>query len=241
MLEVPQECEDRAAPELIEGREPVPPPAACDPNRSSEAEPVLVPPTIIDESSDEYQSIPSSIEDETEPPISIPPSDNPAAAGEREDPVTAEAEPIGMPKSENDEPTWWLEMLRGVSEVEMAPAAQEPPLDGAPEESEMIHDGIPPEMREDPASIHAYPGCPNIRNCDDGDPCPASTALPPAEPKKVKKQGKKRIDSRLDSLKRICPSVGAAEESECPGHPDVDTTEFRKSDANPDEFKPQPF
>lgn len=141
------------------------------------------------------------------------------------------------------------------------PRTDEPPMvpDGiSGEESEMVP-GMPPDCREDPHHDHQYPACPYMGGC------PGMHHVPPpsiAEPKvKVKK---KKTASKPETVedpgvhqtkfeeiaephmsREIKPSRRYApawkERGSYPEEPEVDTMEFRPSDAKKGEFDPKPW
>lgn len=122
------------------------------------------------------------------------------------------------------------------------------------EESESIAPGTPPDCREDPHREHHYPHCPYMGGCPRGMhhvPPPAVTE-PAVKVKKKKKAVKKdKIDpavkqTKLEQVEPVMPIRSATapewkDEGSYPNEPEVDTMEFRPSDAKPGEFEPRPW
>ncbi len=131
---------------------------------------------------------------------------------------------------------FWLDLFRGVVEE----------MDGQ-EESEAMHEEEPPPCQEDPAYQYQYPGCPFTGKC----PFLDAPGMRPNVPLHENKRKKAILDPGFDPnslhvperLKRLLPQAGSAEEEEGEPlpEPNVDTTEFRPSDAKPGEFDPQPM
>lgn len=92
---------------------------------------------------------------------------------------------------------------------------------GGEEESSLGSPGQPPKCVEDPDGPIQYPECPHLGGCPRCTPDPKAAA-----PKK--QPGGQSAAPRRDS--KVCPT-----------HPQVDTTEFRPSDARNHEFDRIPF
>jgi hypothetical protein len=216
-----QESEEHSASDVLKIPEIQPPPAACDPSRSGDT-PVMVPPTRIQEE-DDGKAVAPGDDEECEVPATMPKdeekSENPGTVEESEFKAFIK-DVLGYPESE-----------------------QEPPMDksdagGSEEESEAIHDSAAPENREDTAAHHQYPGCPYMGGCPG-----SSHAVPvcPSEPAPHKHKKKKKAVEPMTSTPSSEECEPAEVDEECPDHSDVDTTEFRKSDARQGEFSRRPF
>lgn len=138
---------------------------------------------------------------------------------------------------EVDGQTWLVNFWRmlfggaGVEPKEKLPTFARPA--GGEEESELVPGGKAPLLRESPAIHQQYPGCPFMERC------PGATRPVPSAPKSLKDD--KSYD--LNSLGRRL-GADADDSEECEDHPkqpDVDTMEFRPSDAKLGEFDPKPF
>lgn len=134
---------------------------------------------------------------------------------------------------------------------------------GAPEaqpEKHYFHDEEPPQCLEDPAYQHQYPGCPFTGKCPgmkQSDSPLMIDPVPDIKPKKSKKslEIERKANSKADPgcqmsnpskyelparLRQLLPGDSTEAEEE-PSHPEVDTMEFRPSDAHPGEFNPKPM
>jgi hypothetical protein len=89
------------------------------------------------------------------------------------------------------------------------------------EQSSLTAPGQPPSLREDPEAPYQYPECPHLGGCPRCTPAPQPTP-------------KKQSGNHSAAPKRNG-------NDECPAHPEVDTTEFRPSDARHGEFDRIPF
>jgi hypothetical protein len=170
-----------------------------------------------------------------------PAAEEGGAAEEAEDhpttmPLTGDdksGEPADMPYSKDDG-SWWshvMEFLKGAGSKAQTPAAGPDVPDG----SATVHPGAPAKCQEDSAYPYQDPGCPypGARPAHPGKPAAVpqtqggaeEQSVPPAKPS-AHKTGRAMNDEGCE---------------ECPPHPEVDTMEFRPSDARPGEFDPQPM
>lgn len=94
---------------------------------------------------------------------------------------------------------------------------------GGSEESELVHPGRPASCQEDPSYDRQYPACPYIS--------PLQRKNTPAVPL--------HMQPSEDSKNRGSDPLGAREE--VPVHHEVDTMEFRPTDALDGEFAPHPL
>jgi hypothetical protein len=149
--------------------------------------------------------------------------------------------PPRMPRAEEPErPPNIDELFRFWTEL-FQDAAKET---GGLEESEALDVDVPPPCQEDPVYHYQYPGCPFTGKCPFLDP-PALRSDPSLREHKEKNRPMNPdFDSKElsvpERLKRLLPQAGSEEEELLPP-PNVDTTEFRPSDAKPGEFDPQPM
>ena len=136
---------------------------------------------------------------------------------------------------------FWLDLFEN--------AAQE-----SEEESQYFHDEEPPQCLEDPTYQYQYPGCPFTGKCpgekQSGTP-KITDPVPAVKPNKnsstgdsIKRKAGKKTDPKKYELparlRQLVPG-DSTEAQEEPAHPEVDTTEFRPSDARPGEFDPKPM
>jgi len=132
-------------------------------------------------------------------------------------------------------------------------------VEGSTEESGADQPGKLPNLQQDPNYHHHYPGCPYTGHC----PYTGRYANPVMQPaqtptieeiRKIKKKPEpipmpqteeSSIDDtlplKMKSLKSWWRKLTCPDADECPKHPEVDTTEFRRSDAKPYDFAPIPF
>jgi hypothetical protein len=111
----------------------------------------------------------------------------------------------------------------------------ESPMPGGMEESEP-GDGAVPQCKEDPAYSHQYPGCPHTGERGHAKTGAATKPVPFKEP--VPEPGKPGLPTTLPYK----PVIVEDEEQETPMHREVDTMEFRRSDAGFDVPRgPVPF
>jgi hypothetical protein len=109
------------------------------------------------------------------------------------------------------------------------------------EESATFHPGQPPNCQVDPDYFQQYPGCPFMGRCPSGSPLPPNgRPIPKLDtPKKgaVEEQivPNSEPNPKPMTLQKKCGT------EDCPAHPEVDTTEFRPSDAKKGEFDRIPF
>jgi hypothetical protein len=128
---------------------------------------------------------------------------------------------------------FWQDLFRNLSEES---AGQE--------ESEALDVDVPAPCQEDPVYHYQYPGCPFTGKC----PFLDSPALRSDPSLREHKEKNRPMTPDFDPnelsvperLKRLLPQAGSEEEELLPP-PNVDTTEFRPSDARPGEFDPQPL
>jgi hypothetical protein len=123
-------------------------------------------------------------------------------------------------------------------------------------EPQSVHDEEPPHCLEDPTYQYQYPGCPFTGKCPYeerlGTPKISIPAVKPNQkpapanspPSPKRKAGKGMTDPKKYELparlRQLVPG-DSTEAQEEPAHPEVDTTEFRPSDARPGEFDPKPM
>jgi hypothetical protein len=117
-----------------------------------------------------------------------------------------------------------------------------PVTSGATEEAEPIIPAIKPECREDPNHPYQDAGCPFM------GPCPAGRRRSPEPiPVMPKMEAEPQLDVEVLGLwhRRLPCMVESSNAEESPVHPEVDTMEFRPSDAKMKAFenwlKRQPF
>jgi hypothetical protein len=196
------------------------------------------------------ESQPPCFNPDTEVPAAVPvePKDE-AANPEVPDWVKNPSEyPMVKPHGDHEEseefypiPLGRDEMKKGGgSGVEYNPKSEATKPQGDHEESEAINEGEPPTCQEDPSSYHQYPGCPYMGGCPSSDHCPVQLDPMPVTPKKSKKHKAKKAEPTSEPVKPVVPDVKSDSEEQEP-QTDVDTMEFRKSDAQKGEFKPGPF
>jgi hypothetical protein len=151
--------------------------------------------------------------------------------------------PSRMPRAEDFETPpdtdalfrFWLDLFRSSKED----------LDGQ-EESEAIHEEALPPCQEDPAYQYQYPGCPFTGKYPVEDRPKLKHGAPLPETKQKKRSMIPDFDPNSlpvpERLKRLLPQADSEEEEEgLQPPPNVDTTEFRPSDAKPGEFEPKPM
>lgn len=127
-------------------------------------------------------------------------------------------------------------------------------------ESHYFHDEEPPQCLEDPAYQHQYPGCPFTGKCPGMERSNSPylvDPVPTVRPKKFKKLSDHEMKSNGQDdptaqtsdpskyelparLRQLLPSDSTEAEEE-PSHSEVDTMEFRPTDARPGEFAPKPM
>jgi hypothetical protein len=212
------ECEEKNVETGDITRELLPPPAACDPRCSGET-PVMVPPDRIHENGEEDATDPSC-ENKSTAPETMPTAKD-----------DAEKDEVGT------DPFYelWIGLFKGV----IAETTDEPPMatdstTGSAEEAEAIHDGVAPNMKEDSSCHEQYPGCPAMGGCS------APVTPPDATPRKHKKKVK-AVPPMTHQETAPATTTEPEVDEECPTHSDLDTTEFRKTDAKRGEFSPHPF
>lgn len=145
--------------------------------------------------------------------------------------------------------------------TEETPKADEPPMvpEGVSGEESEMKPGTPPDCREDPHHDVQYQGCPYMGGCPGMHHVP-----PPPIPEQRVKVKKKKTASKPETVedpgvhqtkfeeiaephmsRDIKPNrhytPAWKERGSYPEDPEVDTMEFRKSDAKKGEFDPQPW
>lgn len=147
--------------------------------------------------------------------------------------------------------------------AEETPKTDEPPMPPDPisgEESEM-RPGSPPDCREDPHHDQHYPGCPYMGGCPGMHHVPP----PPLPEPKVKVKKKKAAakqppaedpaihQTKFEEIEMVEPPMSREikptrryvpawkNRGSYPDEPEVDTMEFRPSDAKKGEFDPKPW
>lgn len=146
---------------------------------------------------------------------------------------------------------FWLGLFQDVAKEDSDMNGTEPQ-----DASHYFHDEEPPQCLEDPAYQHQYPGCPYTgKSILDKSTQPKEIdSITNTKPKSrhktpdgVMKQedstdlpkiewGKYELPARL---RQLLPEVN--ESADEPTHPEVDTMEFRPSDARRGEFNPRPI
>ena len=116
---------------------------------------------------------------------------------------------------------------------------------GGEQESELVPGGKAPSLREDPGIHQQYPGCPFMERCIRPRVKPLTPALDGAclwsiDPT-TKKKSETPSAANTKKIERHLEEDDGEESEFNPLHPDVDTTEFRRSDARPGEFDRRPF
>ena len=144
---------------------------------------------------------------------------------------------------------FWLSLFQNVAREDNDMNGTEPQ-----DASHYFHDEEPPQCLEDPAYQHQYPGCPYTGKSDKSVQPKAIDSIPSAKPKNPMKTsaddlkqgstdlpkiewGKYELPARL---RQLLPGEGNESGNE-PTHPEVDTMEFRPSDARQGEFNPRPI
>jgi hypothetical protein len=152
----------------------------------------------------------------------------------------------GSTKSNDPLFEFWLGLFESARDGE-APA----------EPARYYHDEEPPQCLEDPTYQYQYPGCPYTGKSPQEEKSGIPKMMKPApDVKPMQKSpddlpaGSKRrtIKGMTDPKKYELPARlrqnlpgDSTEAQEEPAHPDVDTTEFRPSDAHPGDFDPKPM
>ncbi len=148
---------------------------------------------------------------------------------------------------------FWLGLFESVAKEDEDMNGAEP-QEAAQETSHYFHDEEPPQCLEDPAYQHQYPGCPYTEKCPQSTPSTKTDAVRSMKPKNKKPADEDlKPDSKIDPqsrminpqkydlparLRQLLPG-DSTEAEEQPSHPEVDTMEFRPSDARPGEFDPK--
>jgi len=165
------------------------------------------------------------------------------------------SEPVTVPPSAIEEtdpsvPATMPEATDGPEEITVMPTMEVEPTQpdaGAQEENE-TGEGQSPPCQMSPHHGHEYPGCPYMGGCR---PSPCPTPVAPIEVKKLKK--KKKVTPtepeeapmpkliKKDIVVPVPYDISADEEEEMPQRHDIDTMEFRKSDAKKGEFRKRPL
>jgi hypothetical protein len=144
--------------------------------------------------------------------------------------------PAFMPYAEEPEPHggflgFWKQMIRKLSSsgVGFKDCCQEK------EENEAPNYGKPPECREDPYHSQQYPGCP-------ASVCPHHRNYCPHSGRMIVPAVVPEPQSETGAAARRARFLDESEECEArPKHPEVDTMEFRPTDAKPGEFRLVPI
>jgi len=148
---------------------------------------------------------------------------------------------------------FWLDLFESAAKEANDMSGAEPQ-----EESHYFHDEEPPQCLEDPAYQHQYPGCPYTGKCPGKESTTSPKIIDPAptvKPKNANKRPEMKQDGNADPtgylfdpkkyelparLRQLLPGDSTEAEEE-PSHPEVDTMEFRPTDARPGEFNPKPM
>lgn len=118
---------------------------------------------------------------------------------------------------------FWMSLFRDLMKDKDQDAV--PP---AAEEADAVDEGVPADCQEDKDYHQRYPSCPYMGGC------PGSrSACPPS----LKKD--QEVDEPIVEEEIAEPRPAPETTDEAPTHPDVDTMEFRPSDAPPKENDPQ--
>jgi len=142
---------------------------------------------------------------------------------------------------------FWLGLFESVAREDEDMNGAEP-QEVSQETSHYFHDEEPPQCLEDPAYQHQYPGCPYTEKCPQSTPSTKTDAVRSMKPKNKKPADEDlKPQSRMINpqnydlparLRQLLPG-DSTEAEEQPSHPEVDTMEFRPSDARPGEFDPK--
>lgn len=135
-----------------------------------------------------------------------------------------------------------------------APADDGKKMDGVPNDSasEGKQEESEPPVDESDASDLDYhrthpdtcPGmivCPYSGRCYPANPEPTTEPTAPAPRLSKKSKDKDKTSKVKQSRSRKMPIRDECGSEDCPAHPEVDTTEFRKSDAHQGAFNPKPM
>jgi hypothetical protein len=148
---------------------------------------------------------------------------------------------------------FWLGLFQSAAREADTLGAAEPQ-----EDPRYFHDEEPPQCQEDPVYQHQYPGCPFTGKCPEQTAPPKMIVpVPTLKPKTglIPSGALMRPNGQSDSacqmtdpkkyelparLRQLLPGDSTEAEEE-PAHPEVDTMEFRPTDAKPGEFNPKPM
>jgi hypothetical protein len=178
------------------------------------------------------------------PPTMPPAADTPSAPPSRM-PYADEGKeadgPSTMPHADDDAATQVpvdANLLQQFYEEEADHCTDE----GATEESEPPPDATP-DCREDPNRDKQYPGCPYNGGCPHSGQCPAHDHGTPSagEEQNIPPMPEGDPDVYLQHKPKYAPRDGSNSSDYCPPPSKLDTMEFRRSDARPEDFDRFPF
>jgi len=171
--------------------------------------------------------------------------DNPGAM-----PLSADddsAAPSVMPYVEDGDDSapffnFWIDLLGEAAARSHKDQQPDTSAAAGSEESEEASESGPADCREDPAYPYQYPGCPSTATCPAGG-CHKPKTRPQLTPKVMGDLEEQSAppDLLLPPHKPVDAEPDADSPEESPIHPDVDTMEFRPSDAREGEFEPHPM
>lgn len=178
--------------------------------------------------------------EESEPPCKTAPSCTTKAAGTPATMPYADDEKSGAADGQpdqTDEPLFRFYL--GLFREAMDPA-------GETEESEPSYQEDPPAEEPDPAYHHQYPGCPYTGTCPYSGKCAPpepgeEQETPDADEEHCPYCPGKGTGTTNRSSKKVEPQSDDSEDQECSEHQEIDTTEFRPSDARKGEFDIHPM
>ncbi len=159
------------------------------------------------------------LEPETSEAVTVPPVDVEEAA----DSVPAIMPPADEPEQLTIMPTLMTET----------------PEEGTQEDSEAMDENRTPIPQMDPHHGHEYPGCPYTGGCPRSS-CPPAR-LPETKPAETKPMPEPSAEEQESTIERKARDYVPSEDDDAPHHSQVDTMEFRKSDAKKGEFKNKPM
>jgi hypothetical protein len=169
-----------------------------------------------------------------------PATEEAGGAEEAEDhmPLTGDsqgAEPADMPYSKDDT-GWWSHVM---SFLKSAGKKGKPAVAGeeVPDGSATVHPGAPVKCQEDSGYPFQDSACPYPGACA----CPEHKDKPAAVPETEGGAEEQSMPPHKPARHKSARPVSDEGCEECPPHPEVDTMEFRPSDAHPGEFDQQPM
>jgi hypothetical protein len=122
-----------------------------------------------------------------------------------------------------------LEKLFQMLKVEVPGWMFAPAEEAKPEEA--------PEPREDVHHHHSYPGCPYTGHCPGMSKPTCNPPAPPAKPEAGGEEPSEESQTSLHKAHKLKQRLAGDEVESSPEHPEIDTMEFRPSDANLYDYK----